>query len=115
MKRTDNFSKFAPKKKNSAVKEAFRQEKKKWKKERSEAIEKKKAESRVAVSKKAEAPPAISIRKVDKSMPLNKYVAHCGICSRRDAVPIIKDGKFKVNDVVITEPGFKVEPNNVVF
>lgn len=115
MKRTDNFSKFAPKKKNSAVKEAFRQEKKKWKKERSEAIEKKKAESRVAVSKKAEAPPAISIRKVDKSMPLNKYVAHCGICSRRDAVPIIKDGKFKVNDVVITEPGFKVAPNDVVF
>lgn len=115
MKRTDNFSKFAPKKKNSAVKEAFRQEKKKWKKERSEAIEKKKAESRVSVSKKAEAPPAISIRKVDKSMPLNKYVAHCGICSRRDAVPIIKDGKFKVNDVVITEPGFKVAPNDVVF
>jgi 23S rRNA pseudouridine2605 synthase len=30
-------------------------------------------------------------------------------------VPIIKDGKFKVNDVVITEPGFKVAPNDVVF
>ena len=56
MKRTDNFSKFAPKKKNSAVKEAFRQEKKKWKKERSEAIEKKKEASRVTVSKKAERP-----------------------------------------------------------
>jgi len=47
-------------------------------------------------------------------MPLNKYVAHCGICSRRDAVPLIKDGKLKVNDVVILEPGFKVEPNDVV-
>ena len=44
MKRTDNFSKFATKKKNSAIKEEFRQEKKKFKKERSEAIEKKKIE-----------------------------------------------------------------------
>jgi 23S rRNA pseudouridine2605 synthase len=116
MKRTDNFSKFAPKKKNSAVKEAFRQEKKKWKKERSEAIEKKKMEIRTGSSKKSTttAPPAITVRKLDKTMPLNKYVAHCGICSRRDAVPLIKDGKMKVNDVVIVEPGFKVSPNDIV-
>lgn len=116
MKRTDNFSKFAPKKKNSAVKEAFRQEKKKWKKERSEAIEKKKLEIRTGVSKKSSttAPATITVRKMDKTMPLNKYVAHCGICSRRDAVPLIKDGKMKVNDVVIVEPGFKVAPNDVV-
>ena len=33
MKRTDNFSKFATKKKNSAIKEEFRQEKKKFKKD----------------------------------------------------------------------------------
>ncbi|MEY2596839.1 MAG: hypothetical protein RI965_2111 [Bacteroidota bacterium] len=116
MKRTDNFSKFAPKKKNSAVKEAIRQEKKKWKKDRSEAIEKKKEAAKIAVAKKTSAAKAtsISIRKVDKSMPLNKYVAHCGICSRRDAVPLIKDGKLKVNDVIIVEPGFKVEPNDIV-
>jgi 23S rRNA pseudouridine2605 synthase len=116
MKRTDNFSKFAPKKKNSAVKEAIRQEKKKWKKDRSEAIEKKKEAVRIAVAKKTsvEKATSISIRKVDKSMPLNKYVAHCGICSRRDAVPLIKDGKLKVNDVIIVEPGFKVEPNDIV-
>lgn len=116
MKRTDNFSKFAPKKKNSAVKEAIRQEKKKWKKDRSEAIEKKKEAAKIAVAKKTSAAKAtsISIRKVDKTMPLNKYVAHCGICSRRDAVPLIKDGKLKVNDVVIVEPGFKVEPNDIV-
>lgn len=48
MKRTDNFSKFASRKKNSAIKEEFRQEKKKFKKERSEAIEKKKLELRAA-------------------------------------------------------------------
>ena len=38
-RKTDNFSKFYNKKRNSAVKEAFRQEKKAEKKERKEAIE----------------------------------------------------------------------------
>jgi 23S rRNA pseudouridine2605 synthase len=48
-------------------------------------------------------------------MPLNKYVAHCGICSRRDAVPMIKEGKIKVNTTVITEPGYKVTPEDEIF
>ena len=126
MKRTDNFSKFAAKKSNSAIKEEFRQEKKKFKKERSEAIEKKKIEKRSAIAKttgavainrstSSELRPALTVRKQDKTMPLNKYVAHCGVCSRRDAVELIKDGKLKVNDQVITEPGFKVAPNDVVY
>src|SRR5580704_1120485 len=38
-RKTDNFSKFYNKKRNSAVKEAFRQEKKTEKKERKESIE----------------------------------------------------------------------------
>lgn len=125
MKRTDNFSKFAAKKKNSAIKEEFRQEKKKFKKERSEAIEKKKIEKRaLSIDKKtkpdnrsesSDHQPVLTIRKVDKSMPLNKYVAHCGVCSRRDAVPLIKEGKIKVNNEVIIEPGFKVAPTDEVF
>lgn len=41
-------------------------------------------------------------------MPLNKYLAHGGIASRREAADIIKQGTVKVNGVVITEPGFKV-------
>jgi len=124
MKRTDNFSKFAARKSNAAIKEEFRQEKKKFKKERSEAIEKKKLELRKAAaadkdvsknrSESSELRPAITVRKQDKTMPLNKYVAHCGICSRRDAVPLIKEGKMRVNDVVILEPGFKVNPNDIV-
>ena len=124
MKRTDNFSKFAARKSNAAIKEEFRQEKKKFKKERSEAIEKKKLELRKAAaadkdvsknrSESSDLRPAITVRKQDKTMPLNKYVAHCGICSRRDAVPLIKEGKLRVNDVVILEPGFKVNPNDVV-
>jgi len=41
-------------------------------------------------------------------MPLNKFLAHCGVCSRRDAVALITTGKVKVNDIVATEPGYKV-------
>ncbi|ASZ10811.1 pseudouridine synthase [Chitinophaga pendula] len=41
-------------------------------------------------------------------MPLNKYLAHCGICSRRKAVDHIKAGKVTVNDQVVMEPAFKV-------
>jgi 23S rRNA pseudouridine2605 synthase len=42
------------------------------------------------------------------SMPLNKFIAHAGICSRRDAVDIVKSGKVIVNGAKILEPGHKV-------
>jgi len=51
----------------------------------------------------------------DEKMPLNKFIAHCGICSRRDAVELIKKSLVKVNDIIITEPGFKVSRNEIVF
>lgn len=41
-------------------------------------------------------------------MPLNKFIAHSGLCSRRDAADIVKSGKVTVNGDVILEPGFKV-------
>ena len=41
-------------------------------------------------------------------MPLNKFVAHSGICSRRDAAELVKSGKVTVNGETILEPGFKV-------
>lgn len=41
-------------------------------------------------------------------MPLNKFIAHCGICSRRDAVDLIKQGKVKVNSLVEVNPAVKV-------
>jgi 23S rRNA pseudouridine2605 synthase len=47
-------------------------------------------------------------------MPLNKYIAHCDVCSRRDAVTLIKEGKVTVNGELITEPGFKVTIEDVI-
>ena len=49
-----------------------------------------------------------------EQMPLNKYIAHGGICSRRDAVELIKGGKVKVNGELILEPGYKVAPTDTV-
>ena len=42
------------------------------------------------------------------AMPLNKFIAHAGFCSRRDAADIVKSGKVTVNGTKILEPGFKV-------
>ncbi len=47
-------------------------------------------------------------------MPLNKYLAHSGVCGRREAADIIKLGNVMVDNVVITEPGFKVTGKEVV-
>ncbi|HVI45504.1 MAG TPA: pseudouridine synthase [Chitinophaga sp.] len=41
-------------------------------------------------------------------MPLNKYIAHSGLCSRRKAVDYIKEGKVAVNGQTVTEPATKV-------
>lgn len=47
-------------------------------------------------------------------MPLNKFIAHCGITSRRDAIPLIKGGRVSVNGGIVTEPGFKVTGSDVI-
>lgn len=45
---------------------------------------------------------------------LNRYISNAGICSRREADELIKDGKVSVNGKVVTEMGFKVTPKDKV-
>lgn len=47
-------------------------------------------------------------------MPLNKFLAYCGICGRREAADIIKLGHVTVNGDKIFEPGYKVRGNEDV-
>ncbi|GAB5410038.1 MAG: hypothetical protein BalsKO_24030 [Balneolaceae bacterium] len=45
---------------------------------------------------------------------LNKFIAHAGLCSRREADRYIADGKVQVNGKVISEMGFKVRSKDDV-
>jgi 23S rRNA pseudouridine2605 synthase len=47
-------------------------------------------------------------------MPLNKYIAHSGVCSRRDAADLVRKGEVKVNDIIVTEPGTKVSQKDSI-
>jgi len=49
-----------------------------------------------------------------ENIRLNKYIAHAGFCSRRDADEFIAAGKVKVNGKVTTELGTKVKSNDKV-
>jgi 23S rRNA pseudouridine2605 synthase len=157
-KRTDNFDKFASKKKGSAIKEAFRQEKKKIKAEaraageemRKKKIEKMRGEQEKATSFKPQAAGkgrekvagpelratskaggkgykknntvpetqssniALAGKGSDEQMPLNKFIAHAGVCGRREAADLVKDGKVTVNGDKIFEPGYKVSSKDKV-
>ncbi len=117
-KPTYNFGKFATKKSNAAIKEQFKQEKRKIKKEKEEYFEKRKAEARArntgaanqqAIKKGHAAAPSAHIKpEVAGTMPLNKFIAHAGVAARREAAELVKKGLVKVNGELVTEPGHKV-------
>ena len=50
-----------------------------------------------------------SERKDEELIRLNKFLAHSGVCSRRDADKLISSGQVKVNGEVVTEMGHKVQ------
>jgi len=111
-----HFDKFAKKKSNAAIKEQFKQEKRKWKREREEFFEKKKQPAVGSwQSAKTHSKQITGNQKPEAgNMPLNKFIAHCGICSRRDAAELVKQGKVKVNNETMTEPGHKVSVKDEV-
>ena len=115
-KKSTAFDKFAKKKSNAAIKEQFKQEKRKFKKERAEYFDKKRAETaRPATGNDtAKAQPTIKRPESAGQMPLNKYIAHAGICGRREAAELVKKGLVKVNNALITEPGHKVASTDEV-
>lgn len=53
-------------------------------------------------------------KKPQEGIRLNKFIAHAGICSRREADMHITLGSVKVNNKVMTELGYKVKPTDVV-
>jgi 23S rRNA pseudouridine2605 synthase len=49
-----------------------------------------------------------------EGMRLNKYVAHSGICSRRQAGDYVKDGLVSVNGEVQKDPSYQIQKGDVV-
>lgn len=47
-------------------------------------------------------------------MRLNRYIAHAGLCSRREADELIATGQITVNSKVMDEMGYLVKPDDVV-
>ncbi len=128
------FQKFVSPKKNSVVKEEIRQEKKKVRQEKNayfDKIKEEKYQAKLASKNKGFSKPvteensnkktfgnnnsAKTIVTTNAAMPLNKFLAHCGISSRREAVALISEGKVKVNGTIATEPGYKVQPTDEIF
>ncbi len=42
---------------------------------------------------------------------LSKYLSNSGVASRRKCDEIIKQGRVKVNDIIVLEPFYRVLPN----
>lgn len=125
------FEKFINKEsKGAKKKEEFRQAKRQMKAERREAgriahLEKiaklngtfKPKESAKDTKKKfgaGKVEKVVDEKPSTEIMPLNKFVAHAGICGRREAAELIKKGEINVNGTVVTEPGFKVSEQDTV-
>ncbi len=79
-------------------------------------IETKKSVAREEARKplKVKPPPPVA-GEPDEDMRLNKYVAACGICSRRKAAEHIEAGKVRVNDQLVKEIGYRVQPDDKVY
>jgi 23S rRNA pseudouridine2605 synthase len=123
MKKSDFFQKFSQKK-GAAKKEEMRQEKRKWKKEREEFLENKRRTKMSSESVRKNSFGGVQshqrtsdseLRTPNSSvMPLNKFLAHCGVSSRRDAAEFVKQGKVKVNNETIIEPGHRVSAKDEI-
>ena len=131
------FEKFIVHKESGArKKERIRQEKKKWKQESRAFHEKKKQEARSGrgqkpvastqqpgkpapakktapeiVKKGGKTKEASPVENAKAAMPLNKYIAHAGVCSRRDAAGLVKEGKVTG---WLMEDGAPIKPGDAI-
>ena len=75
--------------------------------------------STTPLSRKSPAKTFSKIKEAPKSdassgIRLNKYIANSGVCSRREADTYIEHGSVEVNGKLVTEMGYKVQPDDVV-
>ncbi|MBP6796350.1 MAG: hypothetical protein KA143_14920, partial [Saprospiraceae bacterium] len=71
------------------------------------------ARKRVQEGNKPKVDPASNTSTSD-DIRLNKYVAQCGIASRRAADELIQNGKIWVNGIEVREPGTRIKTKDRV-
>lgn len=64
--------------------------------------------------KKKHSTPNFSTPQNLENLRLNKFMAHCGVGTRRACEVFIQKGLVKVNDEVVTESAYRVQKNDVV-
>jgi len=57
-------------------------------------------------------PSAKTKKRSEESLRLNRFIAHSGVCSRREADELIRNGQITVNGKTVTELGIKVTAND---
>ncbi|WP_299623873.1 pseudouridine synthase [uncultured Tenacibaculum sp.] len=58
--------------------------------------------------------PTTSQSQENPGVRLNKFISNAGICSRREADTYIEHGSVTVNGKLVTEMGYKVQPDDAV-
>lgn len=70
---------------------------------------------RQSKARNAGPPPSVQRNPEDIiGMRLNKYVAHSGVCSRRQAGDFVKDGLVTVNGTVLKDPSYQIKEGDQV-
>jgi 23S rRNA pseudouridine2605 synthase len=113
---TQNFdiNKNKPKALTEADKELVRRLEKKRNKIEAEFQESRKLFEAEKTHTKSSFKKIVRTEDPEEQMPLNKYVARCGVASRRESVELIKAGKIKINGHAQIEPSHRVEPTDKV-
>jgi len=57
---------------------------------------------------------SVDKRSSDSSIRLNKFIAHAGVCSRREADQLILAGEIRVNGKIVSELGTKVSAKDKI-
>ena len=64
--------------------------------------------------KKTTIPPNFPSSPSLENLRLNKFMAHCGIGTRRECEALIREGLVMVNDEVIKEAAYRVQKEDVI-
>ncbi|MBK9152230.1 MAG: hypothetical protein IPM26_15140 [Saprospiraceae bacterium] len=54
------------------------------------------------------------VKESEEKLWLNKFIARSGVCSRRKAADLIKNGEITVNGTIQTNPSYEVQPDDKV-